>query len=401
MKRQHGRFDTEEEREQERKRKRNETCILSYEGYRVPIVQYQAEVLTEFIRTKHSLGLTHLVVVENAAQRLASGLYSDSLHVTNDPTKYLKKIVHSTSEFKGIDTDLMIIMAHGFPANAGNSSILNFHDTDGEHNAAYYGKWTAEKKTDALVVSARRRGAVFYQSESNVVTLQDLTKKTKLVILLSCSGDTIMADYLSENASDDSRPDFLVSNKPEIREFSTCLLCEMLFSFVNFQYADTTFSHPPENHWRIVRNCILGIFAIVKIFRDDHQGFWEYLRATHFIVTLEDDLKNRQLAHPGRTHHNGVRVAGHHIYFEFLPEIIFDDFRTLLLVTPSGNISSANITEKMEIKLSPLDGVDTFLKTYTAAHPVLAEAAHPVHAETLLQMRACLSQRRYEKKASQ
>ena len=93
-----------------------DVSIIGYESVDFPYDSSTINMLTQIIR-KQDLSLSTYICIPNAAEveRDKDGgdlNHKDSLTVVNY-NKYLKKILHNTSELKGIPSDLLIIVCHG------------------------------------------------------------------------------------------------------------------------------------------------------------------------------------------------------------------------------------------------------------------------------------------------
>lgn len=306
------------------------------------------DLLTQRIRSE-GLSLSTYICSPKAAEaeRDDDGKaisHTDSLNVIN-VDGYLKKMLHSTSELKGIPSDLLIILCHGIKRNQFGSSMLEFRDIESDRSF-----------DNNVCVSAGSMFSQQFNSYKNIITLQELTRKTKLVLLMCCTGDQIMQDYLLDVRTY-SRPDFLISN----REFLNCVSCEvilmMIFGLIPFKNGSGSWNSD------LVRDAIIRLFQIVKLFGQDYMGFWEYLKSIG-LISLNNQMEINQQLSKSSINEKRVRTYGRYSNWELLddfPEVLFMDFQSLLLVSKEGNQSKDTVKD---IQLSRDTNVDKYLKNY-------------------------------------
>ena len=158
-------------------------------------------------------------------------------------------------------------------------------------------------------------GAVFTwpsHSEVHKVSLHQIVRRCKLAIVLACSGDQVIEDYLKATRFEHEQfPDMLVCNAPEMSSATTEILSALLLNIVDSDLAMQPrvagVAQPREagEVYRAVRAAIVRIFQIVKLFDADHDGFWRFLKQVGCINDLTLLKQQQQLGYPRRLDDDG------------------------------------------------------------------------------------------------
>jgi len=336
---------------------RKHVAIIGYESAQNPFVQTAIDMLTQGIRER-GLSLGTYIWVHNASQKDEyDDNHTDSLTLT-DHAGYLKKMISNTDQLRGLPADLMIIRCHGSARRNGHCAQLTFFD----QNAP-----TQPYKQEYVVHS---------RQESTNISLKELTSNTNLVLLLTCFGNQIMTDYLSQTNTQ-PRPFILVSNQNEILSASVDIILLVLFNILEF----VDFGMEPvykSQFWGKFLAAIMKLFQVVKLFGDDHASFWKYLQHTGVITLDEQRSIRHQLPWKKPEGPRLFQLYGRsfsYIVDENTMQYTLRDFKSLLLVRPDGPPDSADTAA--DIELSTDENVDVYLRSYKAEREAKLRATPP------------------------
>jgi hypothetical protein len=248
---------------------------------------------------------------------------------------YSKKIVKSTERLKSVVTDLMIVFGHGREKNEREPSAvcLACTGTKLENSIMLWGSRYRMKRNE----HGERD-----KLPGTVTTLADVTAQSRLAIVLSCYGDQILQDFLSDDPKNFT--DMLLCDKEDMDNQSFwiffVLLVNLIDSFLKFRplgYNNVTMHE-------IVRWKIQRIFQIVGKFGTTAGTFWDFLEKSGCVASLEAVKASQGLPNIRENAEQYYRVLGIPLNFplrfkeedkteEDKKQTILDDFKCLKLVS--------------------------------------------------------------------
>ena len=148
-----------------------------------------------------------------------------------------------------------------------------------------------------------------------------------------------MQDYLSER-SPFPRPDFVASNRELLSTASAEVILIIIFNVIPGKKGFVSY-------WQLVRDAIIRLFQIVKLFGSDYMGFLEYLK-TIGLISIDDEIQLKQQLRKSSDYSSRFQVHGRYnpdaLEHEF-PEVMFMNFQSLLLVSIESNESKDTVKD--------------------------------------------------------
>ena len=252
---------------------------------------------------------------------------------------YTKKIVNNTEKLKSVITDLLIVFGHGRCRNKYEPSAVCLACSGAKlgNNMMLWGsrygvKINGDGSRDEL--------------DGTITTLEDVTARSQLSIVLTCYGNQILQDFLS----DDPRNfmDILLCDKEVIDNQSFCIFFVLLVNLID---SDLKYRPLSGNNYTmddIVLWRIESIFQIVRKFGTTAETFWDFLEKSGCVASLEAVKASQSLPNIRENADEYYRVLGIPWNFplRFEPEdgteedkkeTILDDFKALKLVRWDGD----------------------------------------------------------------
>jgi hypothetical protein len=174
-----------------------------------------------------------------------------------------------------------------------------------------------------------------------ITTLADVTARSKLAIVLTCRGDQILQDFLSDGPTNFT--DMLLCDKERMQNQSFCiffvLLVNLIDSFLEFRPLEVNnVTMDVVVKWKIER-----IFQIVSKFGTTAGDFWDFLEKSGCVTSLEAVKASQGLPNIRENAEQYYRVLGMPWNFplrfvsedgkeEDTKQTILDDFKALKLV---------------------------------------------------------------------
>lgn len=269
--------------------------------------------------------------------------------------KHLKECVASTAQFQDQKADVVIALCHGFGM------------TDHVPSAGLCFRCESRGLgTQETSVYAKP-----FDEIPNCVTLHSVIKYCKLAILLCCSGKDVLTSYfqhISESRSG-TYPEILFCDTEFIYSSTIEIYMVLLINILDSELTDVEFTHHDT------RKAIVRIMQIVKLFGDDHIGFWLYLQQVGCITSTQDEKDRQQLAYPHRQildHSIGVYGCVCNFPIGTFPRTLFEEFKAIKLIkftftgqTLNGEYTTcSNVPDIQLTNDQNQSRVDKFLRQY-------------------------------------
>jgi hypothetical protein len=255
---------------------------------------------------------------------------------------YTKKIVNNTERLKSVETDLMIVFGHGRCRNECEPSAVCLACTGAKlgNNMMLWGspmKKNRDGSRDKL--------------DGSITTLADVTARSRLAIVLSCYGDQILQDFLSDGPKNFT--DMLLCDKEDMDNQSFCIFFVLLVNLIDSDLPRRPLSEEQYTYSKIypkmdevVKRNIQRIFQIVREFGTTAENFWDFLEKSGCVASLWAAKARQGLPDIRRNSDRYYRVFGIPWNFELRFRIgdkvenktqtILDDFKALKLVRWDG-----------------------------------------------------------------
>ena len=344
-------------------------AILSHESVTIPFEETIVGLLTQFCRTRCA-SLHTSILVEGMPATLADTTETTPKRpatagkrprtppqapqpqplVLVDYKNYRKELVPTTAHFQGQSADVLIALCHGFgPGDGGTLAGLIF-------------QCTYRNPTDSTDIAVFARPP---QQMQNPVTLHKVLGGCKLALLLCCRGTDILNQY--KTSSTGIIPDLLYCDTTTIDTWSVEIYMVLL---INILESD---AHDLDHFYEDTKGAIRRIMQIVKLFDDDHVGFWGYLQHVGCVTDVADEKDRQELEFPPDLimDHNPpptfFRVFGRVCAYNMnhFPRNLLEDFRTITLVEKRG-ARRTTFREVPDITFTrtPFDKKDRYLRRY-------------------------------------
>jgi hypothetical protein len=192
---------------------------------------------------------------------------------------YTKMIVNNTEMLKSVAADLMIVFGHGLERKKNQPSALCFAPSNAKFVNSSECLWGSRYRVERNEYGSRDK------LPGTITTLADVTARSKLAIVLSCRGNQILEDFLSDSPTNFT--DMLLCDKEVIDNQSFCiffvLLVNLIDSYLEFRPLRLNNVRMDE----IVNWKIETIFQIVGKFGTTAEDFWEFLEKSGCVASLE------------------------------------------------------------------------------------------------------------------
>jgi hypothetical protein len=315
--------------------RRKEVVIVTHEDFFGNFIeQYLAVFFTEL-----RLELEIVSLLQDIQENGYTSTHPEEVSLSRKP--YTKKIVNKTERLKSVDVDLMIVLGHGKERDEMAPSSVCF--------AAADAKWF----DSSMLLRASRYFVEINEDGSRdelpgtITTLADVTVRSKLAIVLTCRGDQILQDFLSDGPT--GFTDMLLCDKELMGTQSSCIFFVLLVNLIDsdvsnrplseFQY---TFRRRDLTIDEVVKRNIRRIFQIVREFGTAAESFWGFLEKSGCVSSLATVKASQGLENSRVKAELYYRVSG--IPWNFVlrfdsgdrvedkKQAILDDFKALKLV---------------------------------------------------------------------
>lgn len=363
-------------------------AILSHEGSILPLEETLVNMLTQLCFTL-KLSLETDILVDNVAYYDdVANKYHEKLKLVDRPL-YKKIQVDRTEHIKNINAELIIMLCHGSPRNTATDfpAALRFRCTTSDAGRGHSGLLVFAKSTRRVC-------------DPGSILLHDVIRGSKIVIMLACYGNEVVADYLQslESVHNDTGdkypmyPDILMC-PGEVSNVTVHIFGVLFINLLESQVVTL----PVQDLYRDVRTVILRIMQIVKLFGSDHDGFWEFLKRVNCITEEKQMKREQQLPFPSsRMPQNCYRIYGHvaAIDLDESVQAVFTEFQNLTLMSRGENgmpeyTTAANVAPiELGSESTGVTYVDTALKRRKLQNEHLEGLQHvfhqPLHADPSL-----------------
>ena len=248
---------------------------------------------------------------------------------------YTKMIVNKTEMLKSVAADLMIVFGHGLKRMDNKPSAVCFAPSDAKFGSSSGCLWGSRYRVERNEDGSRD------MLSGTITTLEDVTARSQLAIVLTCRGDQILQDFLSDGPKNFT--DMLLCDKERMQNQSFCiffvLLVNLIDSFLKFRpLEDNNVTMDEIVKWKIER-----IFQIVSKFGTTAGDFWDFLEKSGCVASLEAVKASQGLPNIRENAEQYYRVLGMPWNFplrfvsedgteEDTKQTILDDFKALKLV---------------------------------------------------------------------
>jgi hypothetical protein len=258
-----------------------------------------------------------------------SNSYRNYLHVLD--TKQRKETyVTDARELCSLQSNLMIVSGHGFRDT--NTKYLSVSLCDKNQGA------------DSMVYASSE-----LMPFPECVSIKALARHSRMLILCCCYGNAIVPLYLTDltgDASQGSPEGSPVSKrqktshveKQEILYFNTDTvleLCPDILVLLMISLADGQWFITTKDADERLRPHILRVMQIARLFHEDADGFFDFLRAIKAVQMLED-VKREQQTECHWEKNKYFRTGGHKCTTTLTQDVkneLLDGLRSLTLVT--------------------------------------------------------------------
>lgn len=365
-----------------------QVAILTHESTEIPFEETIANLLTQFFV---SLGVRlHTSILVEGLESLVGqkrGQTGDRLTVV-DHRGYKKECVASTTQFLRQDSEVVIALCHGMRSSAMGPARLCF---------SCNGRLDTTSKN---MVYAKKN-----EIQPGTVTLHSVIGDCKLAILLVCQGAELLQTYI-QAYGDQPHPDILIcSGGPVIGfiavEIYMVLLVNILDSQIDVRGSDNFIdkqSHIPllpNVVYTNVRAAIEKIFQIVKLFKDDHTGFWRYLQHVGCVTDNADEKDRQELPYPRARlgPKSRFRVYGRTCTYDMAVNVlrIFQDFKNIQLIYHDAGKKGPTTMDYRSVSdiqwpAGQDDKIDRFLKRYKQSNQATGRPAPMSLSGLLIQL---------------
>jgi hypothetical protein len=318
---------------------------------------------------------------------LLQDMQSDG-HTTTHPdvlslsrTPYAKTIVNSTAMLKSVEVDLMIVLAHGKERKEMSTpSAVTFAADDTKILPSNMLLWASRYLVEINEDGSRD------ELPGTITTLADVTARSKLAIVLSCRGDMILQDFLSDGPT--AFTDMLLCDRKDMDNQSFCIFFVLLVNLIDSDVPDRPLSRFQFTFDRenltidvVVKRNIRRIFQIVREFGSTSESFWDFLQKSACVSSLRTVKENQGLPNTKFGERFFYRVLG--IPFNFVlvfgsedkKQTILDDFKALKLVCWDADTQRI-VYETWESEFdTPLDVYRQLIPANTDVIPVNVDVA--------------------------
>jgi hypothetical protein len=228
---------------------------------------------------------------------------------------------------------------------------------------------------------------------------------SKLAILLVCQGEELLQTYI-QTYGDQPHPDILVSGGVSFIGFIAVeiymvLLVNILDSQIDVRGSDKYIT--PKSHipllpnvvYTNVRAAIEKICQIVKLFKDDHTGFWRYLQHVGCVTDNADEKDRQELPYPRARlgPKSRFRVYGRTCTYNMAANVlcIFQDFKNIQLIYHDAGKKGPMTMDYRSVSdiqwpAGQDDKIDRFLKRYQQSNQATGRSAPMSLSGLLIQL---------------
>jgi hypothetical protein len=192
---------------------------------------------------------------------------------------YMKKIVNNTERLKSVETDLMIVFGHGRRKNEREPSAVCLACTGANFLGNIMILWGSRYRVEINEDGSRDKLA------DTITTLADVTARSTLVIVLTCYGDQILEDFLSDSPTNFT--DMLLCDKEDMDNQIFCIFFVLLVNLIDSDVPARPLSNNNLTMDEVVKWNIERIFQIVRKFGTTSEDFWDFLEKSGCVSSLE------------------------------------------------------------------------------------------------------------------
>jgi hypothetical protein len=326
--------------------------ILTHESLSPPYDETVVDMLTGNCKL-YSKSIQTLICVDTVPSQDTTAKTFQKYAVLIDEDKYHKTLIDNTSVFIGphaqeAHSGIMILICHGVASTLDHCALLRFSDKTGPAN-------------DRMNISACEKMGC------TDVKLKDVICKSELVFLLCCHGDEIVPQYLTEAAI--PGPDIVSFDEPAVQRITYHIFFEWLFNLVESELGTRYY----QSYNATVKACIMQMMSIVKLFQNDDNAFWKFLKTTGMMSDAREVKKMQELRRPlfYNKYQNLKRFPGQFMAYvdgnedEQIEYNLLKDFTSLCLVTWDGTVYVHHRPSNVkDMTFSTDPEVEVYLKQY-------------------------------------
>lgn len=221
--------------------------------------------------------------------------------------RYVKKMINGTAYLNNLASDVVILFCHGRARGVQTENdkeirVPSFLCFNEPHSVDIRGNHRDGPPHASIVwaCSEFRDGPHTFSKPEVGVTLSQVVRGSKLVMLLCCFGRNVITEYSSE--SSDDRPDFVVFVKESvIWNISVQVFITLLMTTISGYFA----SGQPGNWDELVKKSVCQVLLWVQDHgsdRETNEGllkgehiFWEFLLSQRYITTVQGRTETYQI----------------------------------------------------------------------------------------------------------
>jgi hypothetical protein len=291
---------------------RDDLVIISYMGADRAVDEVEADVLTMCF-TDHWMSVRNFVCVADCGEKpIFIGYRADK---RRNNTRYVKKMIPSTTWLKNMQCDVMILIGHGFTGDTSPSYITFCAspgvDVDGvirEVSPNATRLWSCSSFEDI--------DGNMYPKPAGGVHLSQVVDGSKLVMMLCCHGEIIAREYEFQDKYSTRKPDLLIfKTRGEINDTSMYVFLALLMTCVETNYSNHTGSYDAT-----IKRHIYQVFLWIQTRGTDAEQFWTFLKTQGCVFSTGStgfEIK-------GNTSYTWQMRAG-------CKQVLLDELRTLSL----------------------------------------------------------------------
>lgn len=290
----------------------NDIAIVSYMGADRAVEEIEADVLTMCF-TDHLMSVRNVVCVADCA---ATPIFiADHTDKTRKNTRYVKKIIPSTTWLKNMNCDVMILIGHGFEGIT-SPSYITFCDSPGVDADGVRREISPNATRLWSCSSFEDRDGNIYPKPAGGVHLSQVVHGSKLVMMLCCHGEIIARDYEFQDIPSTGKPDLLIfKTSGEINDTSMYVFLALLMTSVEKNNSNHTGSYDAS-----IKRHIYQVFLWIQTRGTDAEQFWTFLMTQGCVFSTES---------------TGFEIKGNTSYTWQLragcKQVLLDELRTLSL----------------------------------------------------------------------
>jgi hypothetical protein len=281
-------IDVEEEASKKRRREqgkamamgdeRDDVVIISYMGADRAVEETEADALTMCFTDLGMSVRNFVCVADCAAKPIFIGYHTDE---TRKNTRYVKKMIPSTTWLKNVNCDVMILIGHGFEGMT-SPSYITFCESPGVDANGVIREISPNATRLWSCSSWEDREGDVVTKPADGVTLSEVVDGSKLVMMLCCHGEIIAGEYEFQDIPSTRKPDLLIfKTRGEINDTSMYVFLALLMTSVETNYSNLTGSYDAS-----IKRHIYQVFLWIQTQGTDAEQFWRFLMTRGCVYSM-------------------------------------------------------------------------------------------------------------------